>query len=225
MSHIPDNESLNMDRSERIAIETADLPWSESPSAGVSRKKLEREAAESGQVTSVVRYAPGSRFSAHLHPAGEEIFVLRGVFEDEHGKYPAGTYLRNPPGTRHAPGSTDGCDLLVKLNMFDARDLEPVCIQTETAEWRPGLVPGLSVLPLHSFETEHTALVRWEPGTVFNPHVHPGGEEIFVLSGEFGDDQGLYPQGTWLRNPPYSQHHPFSKGGCTILVKTGHIQV
>ncbi len=64
-----------MDRSLRVAIETADLPWEESPARGVWRKKLEREAAESGQVTSVVRYGPDSRFSAHTHPRGEEIFV------------------------------------------------------------------------------------------------------------------------------------------------------
>jgi anti-sigma factor ChrR (cupin superfamily) len=217
------NESINMDRSLRVAIETAAMAWEASPSAGVRRKKLEREAAESGQVTSVVRYEPGSRFPPHLHPGGEEIFVLRGVFEDEHNRYPAGTYLRNPPGTRHAPGSEDGCDLLVKLNMFDSEDLQPACIQTEAAEWFPGLVPGLSVMPLHSYKTENTALVRWAPETRFKPHTHPGGEEIFVLSGVFEDEQGVYPQGTWLRNPPYSQHLPFSRAGCTILVKTGHI--
>lgn len=217
------NEALNMDRSIRVAVETANLPWQESPSAGVSRKKLEREAAETGQVTSVVRYAANSRFSPHRHPLGEEIFVLDGLFEDEHGQYPAGTYLRNPPGTTHAPGSTPGCDLLVKLNMFDPDDQQPVVIQTRTTEWRPGLVPGLSVMSLHSFGTVHTALVRWEPGTVFKPHVHPGGEEIFVLDGVFSDEQGQYPTGTWLRNPPYSQHRPFSEEGCTIFVKTGHM--
>ena len=217
------NETLNMDRSLRIAIETAGMPWEESPSAGVRRKKLEREAAESGQVTSVVRYDADSRFPAHVHPRGEEVFVLSGVFMDEHNNYPAGTYLRNPPGTRHAPGSKDGCDLLVKLNMFDPEDLEPVCVQTRTAEWLPGLVPGLSVMPLHSFKTEHVALVRWAPGTRFKPHTHPGGEEIFVLNGVFEDEMGVYPQGTWLRNPPYSQHLPFTQEGCTIFVKTGHI--
>jgi anti-sigma factor ChrR (cupin superfamily) len=218
-----DSETLNMDRSLRVAIETAAMTWEESPSAGVRRKKLEREAAESGQVTSVVRYDPDSHFHPHMHLRGEEIFVLRGVFEDEHNHYPAGTYLRNPPGTRHAPGSKDGCDLLVKLNMFDPDDLEPVCIQTKTAEWLPGLVPGLSVMPLHSFKTEHTALVRWDPDTRFKPHTHPGGEEIFVLNGLFEDELGLYPQGTWLRNPAYSQHLPFTHDGCTIFVKTGHI--
>jgi anti-sigma factor ChrR (cupin superfamily) len=214
---------LNMDRALRLAIETRAMQWEDSPSVGVVRKKLEREAAESGQVTSIVRYQAGSQFRPHPHPYGEEIFVLHGVFEDEHQQYPAGTYLRNPPGTQHAPGSKSGCDLLVKLNMFDPEDLQPVCIQTNTAEWFPGLVPGLSVMPLHSFKTEHTALVRWAPDTLFNPHVHPGGEEIFVLSGVFEDEQGTYPQGTWLRNPPYSQHRPLSRGGCIIFVKTGHM--
>ncbi len=217
------NETLNMDRSIRMAIDTANMNWEKSPSAGVLRKKLEREAAESGQVTSVVRYEPDSRFSAHLHPGGEEIFVLRGVFADEHSSYGVGTYLRNPPGTRHAPFCKDGCDLLVKLNMFDAQDLEAVCIDTQTAEWLPGLVPGLSVMPLHSYKAEHTALVRWAPRTRFNPHVHPGGEEIFVLDGVLEDEEGAYPQGTWLRNPSYSRHHPFTREGCTIFVKTGHI--
>ena len=217
------NETLNMDRSLRVAIETAGVSWEKSPSAGVWRKKLEREAAESGQVTSVVRYESNSCFSSHLHPLGEEIFVLSGVFADEYRQYPAGTYLRNPPGSRHAPACEDGCELLVKLNMFDPDDLEPVCIDTNTAEWLPGLEPGLSVMPLHSFDTQNTALVRWLPETRFKPHTHPGGEEIFVLSGVFEDEQGVYPQGTWLRNPPYGQHHPLSRGGCTILVKTGHI--
>ncbi len=212
-----------MNRSQRVVIETAEMAWEESPSAGVHRKKLERQAAESGQVTSIVRYDPHSHFSTHVHPLGEEIFVLKGIFEDEHARYPAGTYLRNPPGTRHAPRSRDGCDLLVKLNLFDSQDLEPVCINTGDTAWLPGLVPGLSVMPLHSYKAEHTALVRWAPDTVFTPHTHPGGEEIFVLSGVFQDEQGVYPQGTWLRNPSYSRHQPFTREGCTIFVKTGHI--
>lgn len=216
--------ALNMDRSLRVAIDTAAMSWEKSPAEGVWRKKLEREAAESGQVTSVVRYDPDSQFAAHQHPGGEEIFVLRGVFEDEHDRYPAGTYLRNPPGTRHAPACKDGCELFVKLHMFDQEDLEHVCVDTENTEWLPGQVPGLTVMPLHSFRTEHTALVRWAPGTRFKPHVHPGGEEIFVLSGVFEDEQGVYPKGTWLRNPPYSRHLPFTREGCTILVKTGHLQ-
>ena len=215
---------LNMDRTRRVVVETAAMDWEPSPAGGVWRKKLERAADESGQVTSVVRYAPGARFAAHAHPLGEEIYVLSGVFADEHGEYAAGTYLRNPPGSRHAPFSPSGCDLLVKLDQFDPDDRERVCIRTPDAAWHPGLVDGLSVMPLHSFGVEHTALVRWAPGTVFQPHVHPGGEEIFVLDGTFEDEDGVYPQGAWLRNPPYSRHAPFSRAGCTIYVRTGFVR-
>lgn len=217
------DQPLNMDRRQRCVIASSDMSWESSPMAGVWRKKLEREAAEHGQVTSVVRYEPGMHFSPHKHPLGEEIFVLEGVFSDEHGDYPAGTYLRNPPGSRHAPFSDEGCVIFVKLNQFDETDLTTVRLDTRSTPWQPGLVDGLSVMPLHSHLTEHTALVRWAPGTVFQRHVHPGGEEIFVLDGCFADECGEYPQGIWLRNAPYSDHAPFSETGCTILVKTGHI--
>ena len=212
-----------MDRSIRVSVNTSLMSWERSPAAGVERKKLEREAAESGQVTSVVRYAAGSRFRAHMHPAGEEIFVLEGVFEDEHGQYPAGSYIRNPPGSSHAPGTVEGCILLVKLNMFQPDDLTSLKMDAHSVNWLPGLVNGLSVMPLHSFREESTALVRWQAGTRFQPHVHPRGEEIFVLDGVFEDEKGVYDKGTWLRSPPGSIHTPYSTKGCTILVKTGHI--
>ena len=214
---------INIDRSRRIVINTTRAAWIQSPSKGVWRKPLEREAPESRQVTSIVHYKPNSIFNKHMHPNGEEIFVFDGVFEDELGRYPAGSYFRNPPGSSHAPRSPEGCLLLVKLNMFQVKDAEAVNINTETLSWLPGVIDGLSVKPLHSFKTEHTSLVRWQPGTKFQSHTHLGGEEIFVLEGVFEDNLGSYPKGSWLRNPPYSQHNPFSTNGCTILVKTGHI--
>lgn len=214
---------MNMDRHQRVCIDTHALAWEASPMNGVWRKKLEREAAETGQVTSVVRYEPGTGFRPHDHPLGEEIYVLDGVFSDEHGDYPPGTYLRNPPGSRHQPRCDPGCELFVKLNQFAPQDQETVRLPTSGLVWQPGAVEGLEVLPLHSFGVEHTALVRWAPGTVFQPHVHPGGEEILVLDGVFQDEAGEYPAGIWLRNPPYSQHQSFSAEGCTLLVKTGHI--
>ena len=217
------SEPLNMDRTQRLCIDTNRLDWESSPANGVWRKKLEREAAESGQVTSVVRYAPGTRFSAHRHPLGEEILVLEGVFSDEQGDYPAGSYLHNPPGSSHAPFSDSGCTILVKLNQFETDDDRVVRIRTHESDWRAGLVDGLSVMPLHSHGVSHTELVRWAPGTVFQPHSHPGGEEIFVIEGIFEDEYGQYPTGCWLRNPAWSRHHPFSREGCTLLVKVGHI--
>ncbi|MBV0934504.1 cupin domain-containing protein [Marinobacterium weihaiense] len=215
-------EAFNMDFSQRLVIETGQQDWLPSPAPGVRRKPLEREHKEAGHTTSIVEYAPGTAFSEHPHPLGEEIFVLEGVFSDASGDYPSGSYLRNPPGSRHAPFSREGCIIFVKLNQFDKNDLRSVRIQTREQPWRPG-VGGLEVMPLHDFEGQHTALVKWPPGERFQPHRHFGGEEILVLSGEFCDEHGRYPAGTWLRSPHLSQHHPFVDKETIILVKTGHL--
>lgn len=214
---------INSDLSQRVVVDSNELPWVPSPMPGVERRMLERVAAEAGRATSMVRYAPGASFPTHRHPRGEEILVLSGRFSDDGGEYPAGSYLRNPPGSQHAPFSTDGCVLFVKLDQFAALDAEAVRLDTNQARWLPGLVPGLTVMPLHTFEGEHSALVRWAPGTIFNRHRHWGGEEILVLEGVFQDEHGSYPAGTWLRSPNLSEHTPFSTEGCLIYVKTGHL--
>ncbi len=64
-----------------------------------------------------------------------------------------------------------------------------------------------------------TSIVRYAPGSQFARHTHSGGEEILVLSGTFSDDEGDYPTGWYLRNPPKSSHRPFSSDGATIFVK------
>ena len=190
---------------------------------GVLRRMLDRSGGETARATSIVRYAPGSHFTHHRHAGGEEILVLDGIFADEQGEYPAGTYLRNPPGSGHAPFSTTGCTIMVKLQQMHPADQLRQVIDTHRAAWVPGLVNGLDVMPLHAFGSEHVALVRWAPGTQFQPHSHRGGEEILVLEGVFQDEHGSYPAGTWLRNPPDSVHRPWSETGCTIWVKTGHL--
>lgn len=214
---------LNTSLSERVVVESASLPWVDSPTAGVQRRLLERDGGEVARATSIVRYAPGSSFARHTHDLGEEIFVLDGVLSDESGSYPAGTYIKNPPGSAHAPASATGCTLFVKLRHMDPANRQRNVVDTRNAPWFPGLVPGLSVLPLAEFGTQHTALVRWAPGTQFNAHRHDGGEEIFVVKGVFEDEFGRYPAGTWIRSPHLSTHRPFSREGCTILVKTGHL--
>ena len=211
-----------MNFKQRLVIHTADMPWQKSPSQGVLRKPLEREAAESGHTTSIVSYAPGSHFSRHIHPLGEEILVLEGVFSDETGDFPAGTYIRNPPGTHHSPFSNEGCTIFVKLNQFDNNDLQQVRINTKKQPWLPGQ-GDLAVMPLHDFEHEHVALVKWPAGASFQSHKHFGGEEILVLSGQFSDEHDSYPALTWLRSPHMSQHHPYVGEETIIWVKTGHL--
>jgi anti-sigma factor ChrR (cupin superfamily) len=214
---------LHTDFSQRVVIPSADLPWVDSPMAGVHRRLLERDGEEVARATSIVRYAPGSTFSPHTHRGGEEFLVLDGVFSDEHGDYPVGTYVRNPVGSTHTPSSREGCTILVKLWQMHPDDQRRVVVETAQSAWVPGLVKGLQVMPLHSYGTENVALVKWAPGTEFQPHKHWGGEEIFVLDGVFGDEFGTYPQGSWLRSPSGSRHTPFSRAGCTIYVKTGHL--
>jgi anti-sigma factor ChrR (cupin superfamily) len=214
---------LYADLSQRAVVLSEELPWLDSPMAGVQRRMLERDGEEVARATSIVRYAPGSYFSAHTHGGGEEFFVLEGVFSDEHGDYPAGTYVRNPVGSRHTPSSRIGCTILVKLWQMQPQDQQRVAIDTTQANWLPGTVEGLQVLPLHTYDTEQVALVKWEPDTHFRRHSHPGGEEIFVLDGVFEDEFGTYPKGTWLRNPSNREHHSFSREGCLIYLKTGHL--
>jgi anti-sigma factor ChrR (cupin superfamily) len=216
--------NIHSDLSERIVLHTDQLAWRASPVPGVERQMLDRVGEELARATSVVRYAPNTEFTPHTHDGGEEILVLDGCFSDERGDYPTGTYLRNPPGSRHAPFSTVGCTLFVKLRQFAQSDSQELRINTKIKDWYPGLVPGLSVMPLHEHDGVSTALVRWAPNTVFNPHVHPGGEEIFVLEGIFHDEFGAYPKGSWIRSPRYSKHAPFTKGeGALIYVKVGHL--
>ena len=215
--------NINDDFSLRVVLREEQRQWVSSPAAGVERQKLDRIGDERARATSLVRYAAGSRFSEHQHPGGEELLVLSGVFSDESGDYPAGSYVRNPVGSRHAPHSDVGCIIFVKLMQFDPADSERVAIDTRSAAWSPGLVPGLAVLPLHGHGTVNTALVRWQAGTWFTPHTHWGGEEIFVVEGTFEDELGEYPAGTWVRSPHLSRHQPRSPLGCTIYVKTGHL--
>jgi anti-sigma factor ChrR (cupin superfamily) len=215
---------INMNFSERVVITTPDIEWQPSPAKGVWRKRLERESEESGHTTSIVKYEAGSYFKEHGHPGGEEILVLEGVFSDEHGDYGPGAYIRNPPGSTHSPFSKEGCTILVKLNQFATDDLKQLRIDTESGEWLEG-IGGLQVMPLHTFDTEHVALVKWPRNQKFQPHRHFGGEEIFVISGEFRDEYGCYPQGTWIRSPHMSQHDPYVNKETVIWVKTGHLPV
>ncbi len=214
---------INADLNARAVAMADEALWLPSPAAGVERRMLDRDGGEVARATSMVRYAAGSRFDRHVHELGEEFLVLDGTFEDEFGAYPFGTYVRNPPGSSHAPASASGCVLFVKLRQFHPDDGEPVVIATREAEWFPGIVKGISTLPLHRFGSEFVALVEFAPNTVFNAHIHAGGEEILVLSGALEDEDGCYPAGTWLRNPPGSRHRPFSLQGCLLYVKVGHL--
>ena len=149
--------------------------------------------------------------------------VLEVTFSDERGDFSAGSYFRNPQGFCHTPFSKDGCTLLVKSHHFKTGDNEHIHIDTNHAPWYKG-AGNLEVMPLHNFENESTALVYWPAGEHFMPHRHPGGEEIYVINGEFIDEHGRYPKGSWIRSPHMSKHNPHVEKDTLIMVTVGHLR-
>src|SRR5271166_4896031 len=157
---------INADFSKRVAVHAARLSWIPSPMKGVDRRILDRVGDEVARATSIVRYAPHSHFSAHTHGGGEEFLVLEGVFQDEHGDFPTGSYIRNPPTTSHTPGSEPGCTIFVKLWQFDPDDRTGVRLDTTSAAYVPVLGrPGVEALPLFEDAHERVRLERWAPGS------------------------------------------------------------
>ena len=214
---------INADFSERAVVRPGDVAWVPSPMAGVERIMLDRIGDEVARATSIVRYAPGSHFSAHQHDGGEEFLVLEGIFSDEHADYPAGTYVRNPIGTAHVPRSEDGCTILVKLHQFDADDREQKAIAAPPNAFVPTDRPGSSAFELHRHDSECVSFLRIDPQSPMAELRHPLGAEFFVIEGEFADENGIYPQQSCLRMPPDSAHTLRSDTGCLLWMKTGHL--
>jgi anti-sigma factor ChrR (cupin superfamily) len=221
------SERLHSDFSERVVIATGELPWIASPQAGVERRPLDRIGGEVARATSLVRYAPESAFPPHDHPLGEELLVLDGLFSDEHGDYAAGTYVRNPPGSHHAPRTAPGCTLFVKLRQMARTEQRRLVMDTASAAWDRGEVEGHTRLDLYAAgpNAEQVTMERLRAGTILPLLDCPGGEEIFVLSGELADEQGAYGAGAWIRNPAGYRRSLKSALGATYWAKRGHLGI
>jgi ChrR Cupin-like domain len=211
---------LNADFTKRAVMHGAAMPWQASPIPGVERKMLDRIGDEVARATTIVRYAPKSLFSPHTHGGGEEFLVLEGVFQDEHGGYPVGTYVRNPPTSSHRPGSANGCIILVKLWQFDPGDRTQITLDTTQQQYIPDSTRlGVSMLPLFANDQETVRLEQWKANTSIDLLV-PGGLEIFVLQGSFRESgEGFQPY-SWLRLPPDSRLLAQSgPKGCQVWLK------
>jgi len=220
------DELINADFTRRVALATNDLPWSPSPQAGVERRFLDRIGGEVARATSLVRYAPKSVFSAHSHALGEEFLVLDGVFSDEHGDYPKGTYVRNPPGSLHSPRTAPGCTILVKLRQMPGSESRRVVVDTTRTAWERSDIEGYQSLLLYaSPETgERVTLEKLAAGTTLPSAKCDGGEEIFLLTGTLADDYGQYGAGRWIRSPAGSRSQFGSQEGAIFWAKRGHLR-
>lgn len=219
--HVP--TKLNADLAQPAIVHSGKDPWTPSQQAGVERRFLERDGGEVARASSVVRYAANSSFPAHIHDKGEEYVVLSGVFSDEHGDFAAGSYVRNPPGSRHTPFTKDGCVIFVKLRQFEDTDQQTVRLAPNSITFEPTGIDGLTRAKLFERPNEKVALENFSAGTQWIEREKNGGEEIFVLNGELAYGTHICEAGTWLRIPAGAEQSITAQSACQIWTKRGHL--
>ena len=216
---------INADFSKRVVLHADKIDWLASPMPGVSRRPLDRIGDEVARATTIVRFDPGSAFSAHTHGGGEEYIVLEGVFQDESGDFPVGSYVRIPPRSRHTPASESGCTIFVKLWQFDPDDRTGVHVGMTAAEASPDPArPGVGTLPLFEGRNEVVRLEHYAPNAT-SRQAAPGGAELLVLEGTATESGDTLRRHSWVRIPPGGAID-FTAGpeGARIWVKTGHLR-
>ncbi len=216
---------INADFDKRVVLHADEIPWRASPIPGVSRRPLDRIGAEVARATTIVRYDPGSHFSAHTHDGGEEFIVLEGVFQDEHGDFPAGSYIRNPPTSKHTPGSEPGCVIFVKLWQFDPDDRAHVRIDMNTSGADADRErPGVDVTSLFKDDRETVRVETWAPSVAASFKAE-GGAEMLVLEGSAEESGDVLWRHSWVRIPD-GQTVSLKAGndGARIWIKTGHLR-
>ena len=202
---------INTNFDERVAVHFDANPWVASPMAGVDRRMLDRIGSEVARATTIVRFAPGSHFSPHTHDGGEEFLVLDGVFQDEHGDFPVGSYLRNPPTTSHTPRSDEGCTIFVKLWQFNLDDRTEVKLRPGDQDFKAAEEnTAISRCLLHQDKDETVTIERWKAGSEIALH-SPDGLEALLLEGRFEEAGEGFQKHSWLRLPK----------GSSTLVKVG----
>lgn len=214
----------NADFALRVLLHANAIPWTPSPTAGVDRRMLDRIGTEVARATSLVRYAPGSAFPPHAHGGGEEFIVVDGIFQDEHGDYPAGTYVRNPPGTSHRPGSQPGCTIFVKLWQFDPDDCQQLAIDMDSAAMT-GIAgrTGASGATLFRNHREEVRIEHWAPEArvAFDA---PDGAELLVLAGNCSESGEAMERLSWLRVPSQGRIDAAAgPEGARVWIKLGNV--
>lgn len=188
---------VRADLSQPASLVPQQWQWLPSPQPEVERVMLDRQGDEVAVATSIVRYAEDSAFPAHEHALGEEFIVLQGEFGDEHGRYGAGSYLRNPAGTAHSPFSEPGCIIWVKLRQFDLADQRPCVLQLDS----PMPARGIERRELHRYGNEVVQEIVAAEGETVELTPVDEVQELLVLEGEVVADGARYPSWSWLRLP------------------------
>ncbi|MFK7995474.1 MAG: cupin domain-containing protein [Granulosicoccus sp.] len=163
-----------------------------------------------------------------------EILIQKGLLTSGEDLYGANLYLRFPQMTDEngrdllcqRAASMDPAEpalLYLAIGQMQDSDTQWRRIDTENAEnWFPGPVDGTDVLPLHGHGSGNVMLVRWNKTAAFKTRIDPRGEELLVVKGAVYDSKGLYPAGSWIRNPIVAWQAWGAKSGTVIYYKNGH---
>jgi NAD(P)-dependent dehydrogenase (short-subunit alcohol dehydrogenase family) len=194
-------------------------------SPGIERIMLERIGDEVALATSIVRYGAGTAFPRHVHERGEEFLVLEGTFSDENGDYTAGSYVRNPPHSHHAPSSKMGCVIFVKLRHMAPEDGRRVVMRPTDLRWQQiDTKVDEAVLHCHGWIT--ISILRLGHGAELPERHTLGGEELFVVSGSIAvpalNEMNLNSW-SWLRSADDKQPKVTAPLGAVLWRSRGHL--
>ena len=221
----------NADLGRRVVLPWRTARWRAARERALEYRALEYVPGATPRLAAQLRLAPGVG-SARLDAARDvELFVQRGLLVAEHGRCPAGVYLRLPAADAGEPlgvptlyADADGEALLyVAAGHIAPSDAERRRIDTNVPKlWLPGPVEGTEVLPLHGHGSANAMLIRWHGAVAFRPRLDPLGEELMVLEGCLHDADGDYPVGSWLRNPVPAWQSWSGEPGTLVHYKSGH---
>lgn len=215
---------INDDLTKPVLVHASRQDWTPSPAPGVDRRMLFRIGEERARATSIVRYAPGSKFAQHVHIGGEEFLVLEGVFQDADGDYPAGTYVRNPPGTTHAPAAEVGTTIFVRLWQFRAEDKTQLVRRPGEGKRVAARSGGMSAIVLFEDGHEEVRLEEWQAGASLTVENTKGLEYLLVAGSVAANGTAIAPQ-DWGRLPAgVDLEVRVGADGATVWMKFGPLQ-
>jgi hypothetical protein len=212
---------INDDFTRPVIVHAGTQDWVASPAPGVDRRMIFRIGDEKARATSIVRYAPASAFPRHTHTGGEEFVVLDGVFQDEHGDYPVGAYIRNPPGTSHVPSSKDGCTIFVRLWQFRADDRAQTVRQPREGRQVAPRAGAAAATILFDDGYEEVRFEDWLPDASVTVENTKGLEFLLISGGLTMGGETLEPQ-AWGRLPAgVPLHAQASRNGARLWIRRG----
>lgn len=185
---------------------------------------------DNSRVTSLVNIPKNGELTHVTAATNAELLVLQGSCQatdstqannEQNTEFLPGNYLRFPSIPRLI--SNTGCLLFVKYNQFRNKDVGERIIDTrDEQKWLPGPVDGITIRPLHVFDTESIMLLRWQHACEFRPNLDPQGEEILVVEGLLQNKDRLYRPYSWIRNPIEDWRKWHGATGTLLYYKSGH---